>query len=88
MSMRVVSEKHIEEGYTETTYFCAKCGAVIAKIIDYPGEITTVNWELVQYCACGERLVGEVVQIIPDISEWSSVEVKDVAKRLSVCLKK
>lgn len=81
MSMNTITKIYREEGYTETTYICTKCGAEIAKIIVYPGEITTVNWELVQHCACGERLVREVVQIVPDISEWCIVEVKEEEKK-------
>lgn len=73
MSMRAVSGKHIEEGYTETTYYCANCGADIGNFREYVGETMTINWELVQYCACGERLVREVVQIVPDISESSVI---------------
>ena len=80
MSMRAVSKKHIEEGYTETTYFCAKCGAEIGKFREYPGETMTINWDTMHYCACGELLVKEVMQVVPDISEWSVVEVKEEVK--------
>ena len=75
MSMNTITKIYREKGYAETTYFCAKCGAEIAEIRDYRTEITTINWELVQYCACGERLVREVVQFVPDISESSVIEV-------------
>lgn len=84
MSMRAVSEKHIEEGYVETTYFCAKCGAEIGKFRDYAGEVMIINWGLIRNCACGERLVREVVQIVPDISESSVIEVKGGCKRMSI----
>ena len=75
MSMKMIVQEHPEEGYIETRYVCASCGAEIGKFREHRGERMCINWELFNKCSCGATLVREVMQVVPDISECVVVEV-------------